>query len=103
MDSPMEYVTTSMSRRDSFSSEASGSLKPTAGLRNRPDCPSELDNIESTVSITVDASIQNDSTPDPAKEEAVIHARAYQIEMFEESLKQNIIVAMETGSGKTQV
>ncbi|KAK0613764.1 hypothetical protein B0T14DRAFT_437452 [Immersiella caudata] len=30
-------------------------------------------------------------------------ARAYQLEMFEMSLKQNIIVTMDTGSGKTQV
>ncbi|GAB1312939.1 Dicer-like protein 2 [Madurella fahalii] len=33
----------------------------------------------------------------------IMTARAYQIEMLEESLKQNIIVAMDTGSGKTQV
>ncbi|KAL7941039.1 P-loop containing nucleoside triphosphate hydrolase protein [Trichoderma barbatum] len=30
-------------------------------------------------------------------------SRAYQIEMFEQSLSQNVIVAMDTGSGKTQV
>ncbi|RYP59407.1 hypothetical protein DL769_008552 [Monosporascus sp. CRB-8-3] len=42
---------------------------------------------------------QDDETKDPV----VIHARAYQLEMFEESLKQNIIVAMDTGTGKTQV
>ncbi|KAK3934201.1 RNase3 domain-containing protein [Diplogelasinospora grovesii] len=30
-------------------------------------------------------------------------SRAYQTEMYEESLKRNIIVAMDTGSGKTQV
>jgi len=30
-------------------------------------------------------------------------ARAYQLEMLEASLKQNIIVAMDTGSGKTQI
>ncbi|RYP60987.1 hypothetical protein DL770_009872 [Monosporascus sp. CRB-9-2] len=42
---------------------------------------------------------QDDGTKDPV----VIHARAYQLEMFEESLKQNIIVAMDTGTGKTQV
>lgn len=29
--------------------------------------------------------------------------RAYQIEMLDKSLKQNVIVAMDTGSGKTQV
>jgi len=30
-------------------------------------------------------------------------ARAYQLEMFHESLKRNIIVAMDTGSGKTLI
>ncbi|EEQ31309.1 Dicer-like protein 2 [Microsporum canis] len=34
---------------------------------------------------------------------AVVKSRAYQVEMLEESLKQNIIVAMDTGSGKTQI
>ncbi len=44
------------------------------------------------------------STPtQQSTESAVMTARAYQQEMFEESLKQNIIVAMDTGSGKTQV
>ncbi|KAF9877825.1 dicer-like protein 2 [Colletotrichum karsti] len=33
----------------------------------------------------------------------IMNARAYQLEMFDESMKQNIIVAMDTGSGKTQV
>ncbi|ETS77375.1 hypothetical protein PFICI_11249 [Pestalotiopsis fici W106-1] len=37
------------------------------------------------------------------QQEAVLHARAYQTEMLQESLKQNVIVAMDTGSGKTQV
>ncbi|KAK3955498.1 hypothetical protein QBC32DRAFT_333303 [Pseudoneurospora amorphoporcata] len=41
----------------------------------------------------------NDQVSPPAG----LTARAYQIEMFEASLKQNIIVAMDTGSGKTQV
>ncbi|KAL2759412.1 hypothetical protein ACRALDRAFT_1074287 [Sodiomyces alcalophilus JCM 7366] len=38
---------------------------------------------------------------DPASSQ--INPRAYQLEMLAESLKQNIIVAMDTGSGKTQV
>ncbi|KAK6955944.1 hypothetical protein Daesc_003591 [Daldinia eschscholtzii] len=38
-----------------------------------------------------------------AKDSNIIHAREYQLEMFEESLKRNIIVAMDTGTGKTQV
>lgn len=33
----------------------------------------------------------------------VMAARAYQLEMLEESLKCNIIVVMDTGTGKTQV
>ncbi|KAK2809553.1 Dicer-like protein 2 [Arthroderma sp. PD_2] len=32
-----------------------------------------------------------------------VRSRAYQLEMLEESLKQNTIVAMDTGSGKTQI
>jgi superfamily II DNA or RNA helicase len=32
-----------------------------------------------------------------------IKPRAYQIEMLEESLKRNIIVAADTGSGKTHM
>ncbi|KAK4678476.1 LOW QUALITY PROTEIN: Dicer-like protein 2 [Podospora pseudoanserina] len=35
--------------------------------------------------------------------EVIMTARAYQVEMFQESLQRNIIVAMDTGSGKTQV
>ncbi|KAI1266146.1 RNase3 domain-containing protein [Xylariaceae sp. FL1019] len=45
----------------------------------------------------------NASIAPPAEQEATIHARAYQLEMFEASLKENIIVVMDTGSGKTQV
>ncbi|KAK2001851.1 RNase3 domain-containing protein [Colletotrichum falcatum] len=33
----------------------------------------------------------------------IMNARAYQAEMFAQSMRQNIIVAMDTGSGKTQV
>lgn len=39
------------------------------------------------------------TTPSKMKPEA----RAYQLEMFEASLKENVIVAMDTGSGKTLV
>ena len=38
----------------------------------------------------------------PQMEEA-FKIRSYQLEMLEESLKRNIIVAMETGAGKTFV
>jgi superfamily II DNA or RNA helicase len=43
----------------------------------------------------------------PHKEESgdavKMTSRAYQLEMLEASLKENVIVAMDTGSGKTQV
>ncbi len=35
--------------------------------------------------------------------EGMLRPRSYQQEMLQESLKQNIIVAMDTGSGKTQM
>lgn len=41
-----------------------------------------------------------DSTIEPVVKMA---SRAYQLEMLDASLKENIIVAMDTGSGKTQV
>ncbi|KAL4737329.1 ATP-dependent helicase dcl2 [Aspergillus similis] len=39
----------------------------------------------------------------PEGEPAEHRARSYQLEMFEASLKNNIIIAMGTGSGKTQI
>ncbi|KAH8677366.1 hypothetical protein BX600DRAFT_506412 [Xylariales sp. PMI_506] len=44
-------------------------------------------------------------TPDNGNgvQDGEIHARAYQMEMFRLSLDENIIVVMDTGSGKTQV
>ncbi|MCJ1313096.1 Dicer-like protein 2 [Agyrium rufum] len=38
-----------------------------------------------------------------AENQDVFQARDYQIEMFEESMRRNIIVVMGTGSGKTQI
>ena len=35
--------------------------------------------------------------------DGVVQPRAYQIEMFEESMRRNTIVCMDTGSGKTQI
>ena len=45
------------------------------------------------------------STPDELQTPPsfVMAARAYQLEMLEESMKRNIIVVMDTGTGKTQV
>ncbi|EHK47075.1 hypothetical protein TRIATDRAFT_291296 [Trichoderma atroviride IMI 206040] len=42
-------------------------------------------------------------TPGGNGEQAIMASRAYQLEMLEQSLRQNVIVAMDTGSGKTQV
>ncbi|KAK0470340.1 uncharacterized protein EV420DRAFT_107663 [Desarmillaria tabescens] len=42
------------------------------------------------------------STTDVAQD-TTIHTRGYQQEMLEESLKRNIIIAMDTGSGKTHI
>ncbi|ROW06517.1 hypothetical protein VMCG_04359 [Cytospora schulzeri] len=44
-----------------------------------------------------------DSHDEGPGDAAKITARAYQLEMLEASLKKNVIVAMDTGSGKTQV
>lgn len=44
-----------------------------------------------------------EAPPGEPKDPTSIAARAYQVEMLEASLKENIIVAMDTGSGKTQV
>ncbi|KAI1153106.1 RNase3 domain-containing protein [Nemania diffusa] len=99
MPSPMEGVVTPMPDHGSYSSETSSEA-------------SEIDDGAHIAPVGVDTPVQESSTigprgpidpADPLEEEMVIHARAYQIEMFEKSLKQNIIVAMDTGSGKTQV
>jgi len=46
----------------------------------------------------------SDSSDESSLAPAVhLQSRAYQLEMFEESMRQNIIVTMSTGSGKTQV
>lgn len=39
----------------------------------------------------------------PVGDHVKIASRAYQLEMLDASLKENVIVAMDTGSGKTQV
>lgn len=45
----------------------------------------------------------NDGAKDQSKHAQPVAARAYQLEMLEASLRENIICAMDTGSGKTQV
>ncbi|KAH8433815.1 Dicer-like protein 2 [Aspergillus melleus] len=43
------------------------------------------------------------TTSSTAKNVPVYQPRNYQLEMFEASMKENIIVAMDTGSGKTNI
>jgi len=45
-----------------------------------------------------DSQVVNDGGAEPQE---VFKVRSYQLEMLEESMKRNIIVAAETGSGKT--
>lgn len=45
----------------------------------------------------------NPSISGPTPQVQTLVSRAYQLEMFEQSLKQNTIVCMDTGSGKTQM
>ncbi|KAI0472383.1 RNase3 domain-containing protein [Xylaria cf. heliscus] len=104
MYSPMQGVVTPMAENDGYSSEEDpSSLELTPTPEDVPDQASEFDHGPDITSSRVDAPMEADSTIDPVENNIVIHARAYQTEMFEKSLKQNIIVAMDTGSGKTQV
>lgn len=53
---------------------------------------------------SVEDSPEEDKSQDEGPVETThIISRSYQLEMLEASLKENVIVAMDTGSGKTQV
>ena len=39
----------------------------------------------------------------PAPDATLVHTRAYQHELLEESLHRNIVIALDTGSGKTHI
>lgn len=98
MPSPKQGIATAMAEydsssgeEDSISSKTSPELAPIA-----ESFPGTDDNVP-TASAHIDASVQEISPTnsiDPLEAQVVIHARAYQVEMFEESLKQNIIVAV---------
>lgn len=107
MPSPMEGIATAMAGYDSSSGEEDStspetSPEPTLTAERFPG----TDDSVPIASVHLDASVQENSPKnsiDPLESQVIMHARAYQVEMFEKSLKQNIIVAMDTGSGKTQV
>ncbi|KAK8133922.1 RNase3 domain-containing protein [Apiospora sp. TS-2023a] len=63
------------------------------------------DEIESDPQVMeeIDIAPSSHSEKTEASKATSLHARAYQLEMLEKSLKENIIVTMDTGSGKTQV
>lgn len=42
-------------------------------------------------------------TPADTDTKSVFHTRSYQQELLEESLRSNIIIALDTGSGKTHI
>ncbi|OJD27728.1 hypothetical protein ACJ73_00875 [Blastomyces percursus] len=53
--------------------------------------------------ILVDSELKNELLENGRQSPPVFKPRAYQLEMLEASLRENIIIAMDTGSGKTQV
>ncbi|KAF4451396.1 hypothetical protein F53441_5662 [Fusarium austroafricanum] len=65
-------------------------IMETVSIITADKVPKEVQNAENTL---------KDESPAPE----IISPRAYQREMLEQSLKRNVIVAMDTGSGKTQV
>ncbi|KAI0426631.1 RNase3 domain-containing protein [Xylaria sp. FL1042] len=83
--------------------EDSGSLEPTTPFEALPNQVSGSHYGTRVTPVCTETSNQENAPMAPIDEKTVIHARAYQIEMFEKSLERNIIVAMDTGSGKTQV
>ncbi|KAI0407085.1 RNase3 domain-containing protein [Xylaria palmicola] len=108
MHSPMEGVVTPMTvHGDGSSTEESLSSRDSTPVPGGlPDDHSRFDDRTHTTAVGDDAPVQGIPSMDPIdpiEEKTVIHARAYQVEMFEKSLEENIIVAMDTGSGKTQV
>lgn len=87
----------------SSSDEYSTPLGGTPIPEELPDHDAEFHDGAPVTSTGVESLAQENAAIDPVEENIVINARGYQIEMFEKSLIQNIIVAMDTGSGKTQV
>ena len=48
-------------------------------------------------------SMQSDGEPVPSSVEPSFSTRGYQQEMLDESLRRNIIIALDTGAGKTHI
>ncbi|KAI0203083.1 RNase3 domain-containing protein [Astrocystis sublimbata] len=102
MYSPMQGVVEPVTDHGDYSSEDASPLDRTSALEN-PNLPSVIDDDPHVASSRIETLPEAGSTTDQVEDSVAIHARAYQVEMFEKSLEQNIIVVMDTGSGKTQV
>ncbi|KAK1481398.1 RNase3 domain-containing protein [Colletotrichum cuscutae] len=73
-----------------------------------PSVPVPGPHNQEALSTAAEELILNNEASSPLAEPAsgnsvIMNARAYQSEMLAESMRQNVIVAMDTGSGKTQV
>ncbi|CAM1509468.1 Fc.00g032070.m01.CDS01 [Cosmosporella sp. VM-42] len=99
-----------MDPSDSPSGE-SGEDVETAGFAESvgdagPNLQANISETMSVITTTRDGEVQ--AVPDAEGEAEsptleIMSSRAYQFEMLDQSLKRNVIVAMDTGSGKTQV
>nr|ALJ83737.1 dicer like-protein 2 [Colletotrichum lindemuthianum]ALJ83741.1 dicer like-protein 2 [Colletotrichum lindemuthianum] len=93
-------MSTSFLPSPSDGSEASGNdagSDVAFGVQNQESRPNPEEEDELFLDNEACAAEDSSSTP------VIMNSRAYQVEMFNESMKQNIIVAMDTGSGKTHV
>lgn len=80
---------------DSSSSDKDSSpLGGTTIPERLPGHDSEFHDGAPVTNTGVESLAPEDSVIDPVEDNLVIHARGYQIEMFEKSLMQNIIVAV---------
>ncbi|KAI0506601.1 dicer-like protein 2 [Xylaria bambusicola] len=104
MDSPTQCLASPLAEIGSSSEdEDSSSLRSHRTLDDTSNETPAYEDAAPVTSVCVDTPVQETTSTNSINDEAVIHARAYQVEMFEKSLKENIIVTMDTGSGKTQV
>ncbi|ODA83767.1 hypothetical protein RJ55_02283 [Drechmeria coniospora] len=99
----MPSITTSINDWDEDEAGSSDSLSGESFLE--AISPSPI--IREFVSAAAHVASSNASNVDHASSQMaasdIVNPRAYQREMLDQSLKQNVIVVMDTGSGKTQV
>ncbi|TLS28969.1 hypothetical protein PpBr36_01803 [Pyricularia pennisetigena] len=94
-----------MSSQDEYSSSSDTGEGGNVIDRNSLNCSADYgyksSSDASNYSITDD--VRSEEPPSSGDGAQSIIARAYQLEMFQASMQQNIIVSMGTGTGKTQV